>query len=69
MFLCLTGKEASSLIYYCNQFDKYWVVDGFYTDQFGDTDPGFKRGIISTLSKDRLEKALNNYLSGDLVLY
>lgn len=69
MYLYLTGKNASCLLYHSNILDKDWKVDGFYTDKFGDVDPGFKRGIISTLNKDKLDNALDTFLSGDLILY
>ena len=69
MFLGLTGPNASDIIYSCQDFDKLFNQDGFYVDQFGDIDHGFKRGAILSLSHDRLESTLDKLLSGDVLLY
>lgn len=69
MFLGLTGPNASDLIFSCHSLEKLFNQDGFYIDQFGDTDRGFKRGAILSLSRDRLENALDKLLSGDVLLY
>lgn len=49
--------------------ERLFNQDGFYVDQFGDIDQGFKRGAILSLSRDRLESALDKLLSGDVILY
>lgn len=69
MFLGLTGPNASDIVISCPAIDRLFNLDGFYVDQFGDIDRGFKRGAILSLSKDRLEKALDKLLSGDVILY
>lgn len=69
MFLGLTGGNASDIIISCPEIDRLFNLDGFYVDQFGDIDRGFKRGAILALSKDRLENALDKFLSGDVILY
>lgn len=68
MFLILSGENASNVLFYASKIKKEWYIDSFYTDQFGDTDPGFQRGVITTLSRDRLENSLDSFLSGDVVL-
>lgn len=69
MFLGLTGPNASDIIISCPSIDRIFNQDGFYVDQFGDIDRGFKRGAILSLSNDRLENALDKLLSGDVILY
>ena len=69
MFMGLTGPNASDVIISCNSINHLFNIDGFYVDQFGDIDRGFKRGAILSLSKDRLENALDNVLSGEFILY
>ena len=69
MFLILTGPNASNVLFYVANIDKTWYQDSFYADKFGDTDPGFERGVITTLSRDRLENSLDSFLSGDVVLF
>lgn len=69
MFLVLTGEKASSVLFYSSVIKKEWFVDSFYTDQFGDVDAGFKRGVVTLLSKERLQGALDNLLSSDIALF
>lgn len=69
MFIGLTGSNTSDIIISCPRIKSIFNLDGFYVDQFGDTDRGFKRGAILSLSKDRLENALDKLLSGDIILY
>ena len=69
MFLRLTGPNASDIVISCPAIAKLFNLDGFYVDQFGDIDRGFKRGAILSMSKDRLENALDKLLSGDIILY
>lgn len=69
MLLSLTGPNASDIIYACPTINMLVNQPGFYVDQFGDTDQGFKRGTILSLSKDKLENALDKLLSGDEMLY
>lgn len=69
MFLGLTGPNASDVIISCKSINRIFNLDGFYVDQFGDIDRGFKRGAILSLSRDRMEKTLDKLLSGDVILY
>lgn len=69
MFLALTGPNASDIIISCSAINRLFNLDGFYVDQFGDIDRGFKRGAILQISKDRLENTLDKLLSGDVILY
>ena len=69
MFLGLTGPNASDIIISCQVIGHLFNLDGFYVDQFGDIDRGFNRGAMLSLSKDRLENALDKLLSGDIILF
>ncbi|KAK8847068.1 hypothetical protein M9Y10_019645 [Tritrichomonas musculus] len=69
MFLGLTGPNASDVIFSCFAINRLFNQKGFYVDKFGDIDRGFKRGVILTLSHDRLENSLDKLLSGDVILY
>ena len=69
MYLVLTKESASSILFCSKAVGKLWVKDSFYVDKFGDTDHGFKRGLITKLSKDKLENAIDKLLSSDIILY
>lgn len=61
MFLVLTGEKASSVYSKLAKIKKEWYKDSFYT--------GSERGVLTSLSNDRLENSLDVLLSGDVILY
>lgn len=69
MYLILTKEKASSLMFHSAAIGKFWTIDSFYVDQFGDTDHGFNRGLITELSKDNLGNALDKFMSSEITLY
>lgn len=69
MYLVLTKSNASSIMFHSQALGKSWMNDSFYVDQFGDTDHGFNRGLITKLSKDNLSNALDKFMSGEVTLY
>lgn len=69
MYLVLTKSRASSILFHSTEIGKSFLNDSFYVDQFGDTDHGFKRGLITKLSKDNLENAVDKFASGEIILY
>lgn len=69
LYLVLTKDKASSLMFHSAAAGKFWMNDSIYVDKFGDTDHGFKRGLITKLSKDKLEIALDKFMSGEITLY
>lgn len=67
MYLVLSGPISSTVIVMIPFLSKRLQQKGFYLDQFGDEDPGFRRGAITYLSTDRLEKAIDSFAASDFI--
>ncbi|OHT09627.1 hypothetical protein TRFO_21436 [Tritrichomonas foetus] len=67
MFLILSGQDCSTVVVFCPFLRKLFRVKGFYVDQFGDEDPQYAKGAVTRLSQDRLEDAIDNYMTLDYI--
>ena len=65
--LQLTGECASSLFIVSSYSNIDHIVDGFYTDKYGNEDPGFDRGSIVKLHEEKLDNFIESLLSGKWV--
>ena len=65
--LFLSGRSATSVMIYHNEFRKFFKMPDIYLDMFGEGDVGIKRGSPLKLSYDRLLRIIESLLSGDWI--
>ena len=69
LLLLLNGPFSTSIAVASNEFSFVVKIISPYVNDYGDEDPGFVTGRMLTLSRERLERAYDIYLSGEGTKY